>query len=300
MAESVARLCRHVSIKRVAEFFGLHWNTVKAIDKRYLREKLGSIDLEGVTMLAMDEFALHKGQRYATVIVDPTVKRVLWVGKGRRREDIRPFFELLGAEGRAGIKAVAMDMSGPFEAEVRHQCPNAEIVFDLFHVAAKYGREVIDRVRRAEARRLKHDKPAWRLVRGTKWLLLKNRDNLKSPRQHYHLKQLLAANKDLMCVYLLKDDLKQLWRQNQSWQAHMAWQDWFQRAMQSGIKPLITFAKRLKRYRNGIIAHAKWPLHTSLIEGINNKIKVIKRLAYGFRDDEYFFLKIRDAFPGNA
>lgn len=300
LAESAARLCRHVSIKRVAEFFGLHWNTVKAIDKRYLQERLGPVELAGVTMLAMDEFALHKGYRYATVIVDAATKRVLWVGKGRRREDIRPFFELLGEQGRARIKAVAMDMSGPFEAEVLHQCPNAEIVFDLFHVVAKYGREVIDQVRRAEANRLKHDKPAWRLVRGSKWLLLKNPDNLKVPRQRHHLKQLLAANKDLMCVYVLKDDLKQLWHQSHPLRAQTAWRDWFRRAMQSGIKPLIAFAKRLKRYRHGIFAHAKWPLHTSLIEGINNKIKVIKRVAYGFRDDQYFFLKIRDAFPGNA
>ena len=74
--------------------------------------------------------------------------------------------------------------------------------------------------------------------------------------------------------------------------------DWLNRAEGSGIKPLVAFARKLQPYLPGILAHCRWPLHTSLLEGINNKIKVIKRMAYGFRDDQYFFLKIRDAFPG--
>ncbi len=133
----------------------------------------------------MDEFAIQKGHRYATVIVEPYTKRVLWVGRGRGREDIRPFFEQLGAEGRRRLKAVAMDMNGAYEEEVRYQCPLAEIVFDLFHVVAKYGREVIDRVRVDEANRLREDKPARKVVKGARWLLLRNRENVrpKGPRQ---------------------------------------------------------------------------------------------------------------------
>ena len=298
LAESVARLCRHLSLKRVAEFFGLHWNTVKAIDKRYLTDKLGAVDLTGVRVIAMDEFAIQKGHRYATVIVDPTVKRVLWVGRGRGRKDIRPFFELLGNRGRRRIEAVVMDMNGAYEAEVRHQCPNAEIVFDLFHVVAKYGREVIDRVRIDEVSRLQHDKAARKVVKSARWLLLRNRDTIKTDRDRVRLDELLAANQALMTIYVLRDDLKELWRLRDTEAACAAWNAWFSRAMESGLKPLIAFARRLAPYLHGILAHAKWPLHTSLLEGINNKIKVIKRVAYGFRDDEYFFLKIRDAFPG--
>ena len=182
LAESVARLCQHLSLKRVAEFFGLHWNTVKAIDKRYLKQTLGPIDLSGLRVIAMDEFAIHKGHRYATVIIDPTVKRVLWVGRGRGRKDIRPFFKLLGKKGRKRLKAVVIDMNGAYEAEVRHQCPKAEIVFDLFHVVAKYGREVVDRVRVDEANRLKHDKAARKVVKSARWLLLRNRDNIRGTR----------------------------------------------------------------------------------------------------------------------
>ena len=298
LAESVARLCAVLPIKQVAAFFGLSWSTVKAIDKRYLEAALGPVDLRGVQVIAMDEFAIQKGHRYATVIIDPSVKKVLWVGRGRSREAIRPFFERLGQEGRTALKAVAMDMNAAYEEEVRYQCPKAEIVYDLFHVVAKYGREVIDRVRVDEANRLKGDRTARKVVKGAKWLLLKNRENIKKDEDRVRLDELLAANRSLMCVYVLKDDLKELWRLRDRNQAGTAWDSWVSRAIESGIAPLIAFANKLQKYLDGILSHCRWPLHTSLLEGFNNKIKVIKRMAYGFRDDHYFFLKIRAAFPG--
>ena len=136
------------------------------------------------------------------------------------------------------------------------------------------------------------------MVKSAKWLLLRNRENITRPEDRIRVDELLAANKALMVVYVLKDDLKTLWDHRNATDALEAWKDWFNRAGKSGVKPLVAFAKKLRAYLPGILAHARWPLHTSLLEGINNKIKVIKRIAYGFRDDEYFFLKIRDAFPG--
>jgi len=297
MAENVVRLCQVLPIKHVAEYLGLTWDTVKATDKAYLTETLGPVDLSHVEQIVIDEFAIQKGHRYATVIVEPSSKRVLWVGRGRAREDVRPFFEQLGAKGRKRLKAVAMDMNGAYEEEVRYQCPLAEIVFDLFHVVAKYGREVIDRVRVDEANRLRDDKPARKVVKGSRWLLLRNRENVK-PNDRVQLDELLRANRKLATVYLLKDDLKHLWDYVYEGAARRFWEQWYHRAIRSRIAPLKQFARRLKAYLSGILAHCRWPLHTSLLEGINNKIKVIKRMAYGYRDDEYFFLKIRAAFPG--
>ena len=147
LGENVARLCQVLPVKQVADYYGLHWDTVKRLDNEHLQRTLGPPDLAGVDVIAMDEFAIQKGQRYATVIVEPYTKRVLWVGRGRGRADVRPFFEQLGAVGRTRLKAVGMDMNGAYEEEVRAQCPQAEIVYDLFHVVAKYGHEVIDRVR---------------------------------------------------------------------------------------------------------------------------------------------------------
>lgn len=142
LAMSVARLCQGTTIKMTAEYFGLNRRTVKHIDKAYLEETLGTPDPSRVEVIAMDEFSIRKGHRYATVIIKPTRKEALWVGLGRGRKDIRPFFEQLGEDGRRRLRAVAMDMNGAYEQEVRAQCPQAEIVYDLFHVVVKHGREV--------------------------------------------------------------------------------------------------------------------------------------------------------------
>jgi transposase len=275
------------------------WDTVKQIDREHLEETLGPVDLKGVEAIVMDEFAIQKRHRYATVILDSMTKRVLWVGRGRGREDVRPFFEELGAEGRRRLRAVAMDMNPAYEEEVRYQCPLVEIVYDLFHVVAKYGREVIDRVRVDEANRLRHDKPARKVVKGARWLLLRNRQNIEKRQDHIRLNELLSANKRLATVYVLKDDLKHLWDYRYEGAALRFWTEWYDRAIRSRIEPLKRFARNLKERIRGVMAHCHWPLHTSLLEGINNRIKVIKRMAYGYRDDVYFFLKIRAAFPGN-
>jgi len=299
LAESVARWCKLATIKHVAQQYGLDRKTVKRIDKAYLTRELGPVDLTGVTVLAMDEFAIQKGHRYATVIVEPTCKRVLWIGRGRGREDIRPFFEQLGPAGCRRIEAVAMDMNAGYEHEVKAQCPNAKVVFDLYHVVAKYHREVTDRVRVDEANRLRDDKPARKVVKSARWLLLRNRRNLNAD-QRVRLSELLAANRRLMTVYVLKDDLKHLWDYRYEGAARRFWKQWYRRAIRSRIKPLKKFARKLRNYIEDIFTHCHYSLHTGLLEGINNKIKVIKRMAYGYRDDEYFFLKIRQAFPGNG
>lgn len=298
LAESVARLCRVLPVKQVATFFGLHWDTVKDIDKRALQRDLDPVDLRDVTVLAMDEFAIQRGHRYATVVIEPHTRRVLWVGRERSREGVRPFFDLLGKEGCCRIRAVAMDMNAAYANEVRDHCPQAEIVYDLFHVVAKYGHDVIDRVRVDEANRVRDDKKARKIIKTARWLLLRNRDNLRRPEDLVRLDELLAANQALMTVYILKDELKQLWRQPSPDAARNAWQDWFGKALASGIAPLVRFARKLEPYLPGIVTSASWHLNTSVLEGINNRIKVIKRMAYGYRDDAYFFLKIRAAFPG--
>jgi transposase len=298
LAESVARLCTVAPIKHVAQWYRLNWHTVKAIDKAYLRRTLGPADLSDLEQIAMDEFAIQRGHRYATVVIEPNQRRVLWVGRGRKREDVRPFFELLGEEGCRRLQAVAMDMNASYELEVKQHCPQAQIVYDLFHVVAKFGREVIDRVRVNEANRLKHDKPARKVIKGSRWLLLGNKANLKHHADRVKLKELLAANRKLATVYVLKDDLKHLWDFVSPGHAKRFWNQWYSRAIRSRIEPLKAFARKLKDYLPGILAHCRWPLNTSVLEGVNNKIKVIKRMAYGFRDDEYFFLKLRAAFPG--
>lgn len=295
----VEALAQLIPIKHVSQLTGLHWHTIKAIDLQRLAHLHGQFAAGDVRRLVMDEFALHKGHRYATVVLDAQRMRVLWVGEGNSRVAIRPFFEALGAEGCARIEAVAMDMNTAMDLEVRAQCPNAEVVYDLFHVVARFGREVVDRVRVDQANALRDDSKARQVIKRSRWLLLRNRDNLEDDRA-IKLDELLAANAPLATVYLLKTELKEIWFAPSVREGARRWKRWMRLALESEIAPVIKFAKRLRKYVRGIIASAIYPMNSSILEGVNNRIKVIKRMAYGFRDSAYFFLKIKDAFPGKT
>ena len=304
-ARITARLRAHVEIllqllpiKHVTQLTGLHWHTLKTLDKARLAREVPEPDLKRVRYLVMDEFALFKGHRYASVVMDAERRQVLWVGEGRSRASIQPFFAWLG-EHCEHIEAVAMDMNTAMDLEVQAHCPRARVIYDLFHVIAKFGREVIDRVRVDQANRLRHDKPARQVVKRSRWLLLRNPENLDIE-QASQLDELLAINQPLMTAYLMKAQLKELWFARNERAARWRWTHWFRQAESSGIASLVLFAKRLKPYAEGIIASATYPLNTSVLEGVNNRIKVIKRMAYGYRDTAYFFLKIRAAFPGKA
>ena len=313
LADAIARLAQVFGIKPVATLFHLSWDAVKQVHARALATWLGPLetsDLSTVRRIAIDEFALHKGQTYATLVVEVDTKRVLWVARGRTADALDGFWRALGPTGCARITAVALDLALPFLKAVRTHCPRAKIVFDLFHALQRYIAQVLDPVRYAEANRIgqpnrhvgrEHLQRLRRHLtgKGVRWLLLKAGRSVHGAAR-VRLDQLLAANHPLFIVYVLKEDLRALWAYHSPTAARRAWTDWYARACESGIPLLVRFAHRLALSAEYIINHARHPLHTSLLEGINNKIKVMKRMAYGYRDDAYFFLRIRAAFPGNA
>jgi transposase len=298
LADFVGVWCEKLPVAHVCKLSGLHWGTVRQIERARLERQVAALPIAQPTRLVMDEFALFKGHRYATVVLDADSRQVLWVGEGRSRDAIRPFFEWLGRERCARIVAVAMDMNTAFDLEVQQHCPNARVIYDLFHVIAKYGREVIDRVRVDEANRLRDERPQRQVVKRARWLLLRNPENVPAEQQTA-LRELLTANQALLTVYVMKTGLKELWRPDNVWQWRRAWRTWLGMARHSGIEPLAKFAAKLKPYWRGIVARMRWPMHTGQLEGINNRIKVMKRMAYGYRDSAFFFLKIKAAFPGN-
>jgi transposase len=295
----VEALLRRLPIRHIGQLTGLHWHTIRTIDARRLAREVTPPDLSRLRRLVMDEFALFKGHRYATVAICADTQQVLWVGEGRSRKDVKPFFEMLGPEVCARIEAVAMDMNSAMDLEAKAHCPNIRVVYDLFHVIAKFGREVINRVRVDQANALRADPPARRVIKRNRWLLLRNRSSL-TDEQAIKLDDLLAANVPLTTVYVLKAQLKELWYAPDEDEARRRWNEWCRLVMDSQLPPLITFAKRLAPYLEGIVASARYRLNTSVLEGMNNRIKVIKRMAYGYRDSHYFFLKIKAAFPGKA
>ena len=300
MADAVALACREVrSISAIAKAFGLNWHTVKAIDKAYLEGELNPPDLSGVRYLALDEFSIRRRHTYATIFLDVERNRVLWVCRTRQKQAVKDVFEnVFGPRVCEGIEAVSVDWWEGYESAVKECLPNAKVVWDLFHVIKKYNHDVVDRVRLDEAKRCQTDEER-RTMKKTKFILLKNRANLVDD-EPARLKELLAANKRLATAYIMRDAMKRLWDYKYPKAAERWFNGWYQRAIRSRIEPLKRFARALKSRLDGILAHCRFPIHTGILEGINNKVKVIKRVAYGFRDQDYFFLKIRAHFKGVA
>ena len=291
LARSVHELCKHMSVSDVARHLGLDWKTVKNIDKSFLDEQYGQTDYRGLRVLAVDEIAVRKGHKYMTVVIDYQTGRVVWMGPGRSKETLASFFEGMSDVQKAALEAVAMDMWEPYIQAVREATPQVKIVFDLFHVVAAYGR-LMDQVRRSEYRQASAEDKE--VLKGSKYLLLKTRLSRREEREH--LDRLLHLNKTLFYVYVLRDQLKKIWQYRHRTWAARALVEWCALARKVGHPELDRFARMLERRRDGILNHCDYPIHTSKLEGINNKIKVIKRQAYGFRDDRYFTLKVKQAF----
>jgi len=297
LARYVYELCKVMTVQEVARHVALDPKTVKAVDKQFLAEEFGGTDYEGLRILAMDEVSLTHGQNgYMTVVLDYLTGRVVWMGQGRNMETLDAFFAGMSAEQKQGIQAVALDMWEPFINRVKHHCPQAKIVFDLFHLVHAFG-EVIDEVRREEYK--KADKADREILKGSRYLLLSNRQNLK-PKRRAHLREVLALNERLSGVYVLKDYLKTIYQYRRRGWAKKALDHWCELAAEIDHPEMRRFIGRLRFFEYGILNHCDYAIGTSRLEGVNNKIKVIKRKAYGFHDPDYFALKVKQALPGKT
>lgn len=293
LAEEVAWECRLLqSIKTVAERLHLHWETVKEIDKRALGRELDPPDFSGVRKLAVDEIAIKKKHKYATVVADAERNLVLWATRDRKEASLLEFYDKLGPAGCAQIEAVAMDMWKPYETATRARCPNAAIVYDRFHVEQGFKR-VIDAVRREEYAKVTGQQR--KAIKGLMYLLYTHPGNLRR-KDRRRLNEAFKLNRRLFTVYMLQEELSHLWSYTYVGAAIKWFQRWYSWAIRTRIKPVKDYARSLKVHLDGILAHCKYKISTSFLEGMNNKIKVIKRIAFGYRDFDYFFLKIRAAF----
>lgn len=292
LAFYIHQLCRLMTVSEVAQHLELDWKTVKNIDKAFLEQTYAEPELGEPNILAVDEFSLRKGRRYVTVVIDYRRGRILHVAEGNRSESLSSFFEALSEEQKGKIEAIAMDMWDPYIKAVRQSAPHVKIVFDLFHALKAFCR-IIDEVRLAEYRKAQEE--GKEVLKGSKWLLLKQREGLKEPEQE-RLDRLLQLNGNIAKVLILRDKLKRLWQHLCPLLAAEAIREWCALARSLPYRKLQTFAGRLERYGYGILNHCDYLIHTSKIEGVNNKIKVIKRRAYGYHDLRYFTLKIYQAF----
>lgn len=282
-------LLKHTTVKAVAMHLGMSWDTVKEIHVWALEQRFKRRRLKHLRYLGVDEISVHKGHRYLTIVVDLEGGQVVWVAEGRESSSLKPFLRRL-RQARASIEGIAMDMWPAYIDAVLKHYSSKQIVFDRYHVIRDLNR-ILDDLRRHEARAAPY--PYRRVYVGVKYLLLKGEEKIEEgSTARARLDRLLQLNQSLNTAYILKEELRGLWSCVTRRQAERYLRDWLDKAWASGIQPLKKFANKLAAHLTGILNYFDHPITTAKVEGINNKIKVLKRMAYGFRDMEYFKLRI--------
>jgi transposase len=282
----VDRLSRLMTLRDAAQLAGVGWDTAKEIAKRRLRRDYGRIDLRGVRYLSIDE--IYVGKRgYYTLVLDLDSGRILWVGAGRGKAGLQGFWRRL-RRSRVRIRAVAMDMSGAYCAAVAEALPGVLIVFDRFHIIQIMNQR-LDELRRELVREA--EGPLKLVIKGTRYLLLTRADNL-DPDQVPKLERALKLNEPLSQGWYLKEELSLLWEQTSYEAMNRFLSQWCEQANQTGVRQLQKMAKTLQRHRRGILNWWRHPINNGRMEGTNNKIKTLNRQAYGYRDEDYFILKL--------
>jgi transposase len=280
-------LSRVMTMSDVAELTLLSWDTVKAITKTHLAKDYGKPPLQGVRYLGIDEIYLGSKKRYYTIVIDLEDGRILWAKPGRGGAALQGFWPRL-RRAKAKIKAVATDMSAAYWSAVLDHLPDAALVFDKFHVI-KLMNERLDDLRRQMVREAEG---AMKLkIKGTRFLLLRNPENLKAE-QIPKLDRALRLNEPLLLGWYMKEELRELWNQPSREDMEAFMKDWCEKAEQSGIGQLIKMAKTLRLHASGILAYSRYPITSGKLEGINNKIKTLTKRSYGFHDENFFILKL--------
>lgn len=288
-ARYVVGLSRIGTIKDIAQFLNISWDTVKDIQKRYLQRHYGSPDLNGLEFIGIDEFAVRKGHVYKTIVADLVTGHVVYVGDGKGADALDKFWEKVRKK-KVRIKAVATDLSAAFISSVMANAPDSTLVFDHFHVV-KLMNDTLDKLRR-QAYSQEADLMKRKVLKGARWLLLRNGEDVYDSCHRNRLENALEMNAPLMKGYYLKEALREIWMQVTGKQGERVLLDWVKQARDSKVPLLIKFANTLMAHKSGILSWYDYHISTGKLEGINNKIKTMKRQAYGYRDEKFFELKI--------
>ena len=293
-ATQIGGLCRAMTIKDVARRMHLDWHAVKDLDKLYMREQLARAGHPAPNVIGVDEVSIRKRHVYRIVVSDLERKRAIWFGgKGRGETDMDMFYAFLGKENADKIRLAVMDMWKPFRHSTRHHAPQAAILFDKFHILRHLG-EALDKIRKAEYGRIAG--PQRKFIKGQKYVLLSHKENLTTEGRK-SLQLLLKANKRLNTAYILRESFDQLWDYKSEAWARRFFDNWKAQLRWQRLKPYEKFAEMIERHWDGIAAYCKPENKIALgfVEGLNNRIRVLQRRAYGLRDEEYLKLKILTA-----
>ncbi len=295
MVDQVGKLCRDMTNKAVASTLHLHEHTVKDLDKLYMQKWLSKTPSPDPCVIGIDEISIRKGHNYRIIVSDLERGRPIWVGgEGRKEIDMDKFFVELGAKKAKKIRLAVMDMWTAFRNSTKKHAPQARIIFDKFNILSHLS-EAMDTVRREEYKRVTNEER--RFIKGQRYTLLSHQENLTMEGRE-SLKKLLSVNKRIQTAYLLKEEFAQLWDYRSETWAKKFFENWKQQLKWQRLKPFEKFANMLDKHWYGIISycHPDNKVKLGFVEGLNNKVRVIQRRAYGYRDEEYLRLKILTAF----
>lgn len=283
----VEQLSRVMTLLDVAELTALNWDTVKDIVKRRLRRDYGGSDFKGVRYLSIDEIYVGRRRGFYTLVMDIESGRILWVSPGRGKAGLRGFWPRL-RRSRVRIQAVAMDMSGAYWAAVVEALVGVVVVFDKYHIIQLMNQR-LDELRREMVREAEGAMKM--VIKGTRYLLLTRAANLKED-QLPKLERALKLNEPLSQAWYLKEELALLWDQSSYAEMNRFLTQWCDQAHETGVRQLQKMAKTLLVHRSGILSWWKHPINNGRMEGTNNKIRTLNRQAYGYRDEEFFILRL--------
>jgi transposase len=285
----LARWAKRMSWKEVAESFHVSWDKVYSAVKHAVSWGLAHRDLENIEAIGVDEVQWHRGHQYQTVVyqLDEGRKRLLWIGPDRTAKTLLRFFHFLGQERAGKLQFICSDMWQAYLKVIAKKASQAVHVLDRFHIMQRLGK-AINEVRAAEARQMKQDgyEP---ILKGAKWLLLKRPENL-TEQQALKLKEILRYNLRSVRSHVMKEDFQRFWDYVYPACAGKFLDEWCTRAMRSQIDPMKKVAGMLRGKRELILNwfRAEGKLSAGIVEGFNNKLKLITRKSYGFRTQEAY------------
>ena len=288
-AKYVVDLLKFMTVKDVSRFLDVGWDTIKDIHFTYLKRRYSPPSLKGLEDIGIDEFAVKKGHVYKTIVVNLATGNIVYVGDGKGVDALKGFWKRVKREGVV-IKHIATDLSSAFISSVLQNAPKAIHVYDHFHVV-KLMNDSLDDIRRVQYN-MEKDINKRKVLKGTRYLLLQNGKDIMDDKYKDRLQNALDMNEPLNKAYYLKEKLGDIWMQIHKEEAEKVLLDWVNQAIGSGVPQLKKMANTIMMYKTGILAWYDCHISTAKVEGINNKIKVMKRTAYGFRDDKYFELRL--------
>ena len=309
----------------VSRDFGIHPYVLYRMDRKYLQEKYGSYSPGRTKLIGIDEFLLHEGHRYATIVTDLERGDVIFVEEGKKKQQAEDFFRFVGPEWMRNVEAVSMDMNAQYDSAFREHYPHIAIVYDYFHLIKLFNDSVLTRIRRRLQREAREngDMERYKVLKGGRFILLSSREKLRQRDEAAHannselfenyekkglslppgrrkmfarrctrLRDMLALNSDLNVAYFLLEQLKVAYEVGSEKTMKKGFRLWLRLAGQSSCHEILAFRQTVIDHLQGILSHARYSINSGKVEGTNNMVKTIKKQAYGFRDSQYFFMKI--------